>query len=518
MPATERSLPSSAPGLGLPSVATTKSGLSYDPRKDVWDWVDGPFRMLIRFDALPCNFRRFTPQLKSCLIVFCRGYSPAYVVNMFQAFAHFARANVEFNGDTASISPREIACYGATLNPSQSWRVGALNPLLQKWFHLGLEGVSKDCIDYLRHRRKPGNTKGAAVRTRDPEEGPFTDAEFQAIFRALAAAEESGSIPIWAILLSKLLAACGGRPSQYAALKIKDFTPADPSTSPPAPAKLALPRIKTGHEHARVEFLECDLSARTAELMSAHIRLLIEGRGETQDSPLFPVSLLRLARTEDSSRPAQDLFFGHPTGANLSNFLARELDVLSIVSERTDFAPISLSPRRFRRTLATRLAEEGASKAVIADRLGHTDLQNVDVYFEASPSIVGNIDRAMGAALEPIALAFKGRIIGSEQQATFQGAPGTRIVDFRVSSTGIGSCAKGGGCALTKPVACYTCLRFEPWLDGPHEEVLRHLLVERERCADERIAGVNDDAITALQETIAECRHIRQMKLSKGAQ
>lgn len=196
----------------------------------------------------------------------------------------------------------------------------------------------------------------------------------------------------------------------------------------------------------------------------------------------------------------------------MTMFFRERTEAIAPTSDRTGFAPIAMNPRRFRYTFGTRMAEEGCSKAVIADRLGHTDLQNVDVYFEASPAIVENIDRAMAAGLAPIAQAFCGRTIDGEHQASQKGAPGSRIIDFRISVDPLGSCGKGSSCGLTKPVACYTCFRFEPWVDGPHQESLDRLLAERDRCADERMAGVNDDAITAVMEVIAECEQARQQR------
>lgn len=146
------------------------------------------------------------------------------------------------------------------------------------------------------------------------------------------------------------------------------------------------------------------------------------------------------------------------------------------------------------------------------------DLQHVDVYFEASPAIVDNIDKAMGRQLAPLARAFKGRLVEDEDHSTNKGEPGSRIIDFRVSSRPLASCAgKGQGCAFNKPVACYSCFRFEPWLDGPHELVLKRLEADRERWAhDERMAAINDVAIEAVREVIAECAQARAQQASRG--
>jgi hypothetical protein len=62
-------------------------------------------------------------------------------------------------------------------------------------------------------------------------------------------------------------------------------------------------------------------------------------------------------------------------------------------------------------------------------------------------------------------------------------------------------------------VACYTCFKFEPWLDAPHEKVLQRLNDERKRFAsDERLAEINDDAIKAVEEVIAECAQVHAQR------
>src|SRR5205823_3330873 len=57
-----------------------------------------------------------------------------------------------------------------------------------------------------------------------------------------------------------------------------------------------------------------------------------------------------------------------------------------IVSPRTT-GLLNMTPRRFRFTLATHMAEEGASLFHLAEVLDHTDLQNVKVYVETRSSI-----------------------------------------------------------------------------------------------------------------------------------
>lgn len=60
---------------------------------------------------------------------------------------------------------------------------------------------------------------------------------------------------------------------------------------------------------------------------------------------------------------------------------------------------------------------------------------------------------------------------------------------------------------------CYTCYHFQPWLDGPHEEVLADLYGEKERARAAGCAGVvvnaNDQLILAVEHCILLCRQAK---------
>jgi len=78
--------------------------------------------------------------------------------------------------------------------------------------------------------------------------------------------------------------------------------------------------------------------------------------------------------------------------------------------------------------------------------------------------------------------------------------------------TPMGNCGKFGFCGSLAPIACYTCSNFQPWLDGPHDAVLMHLISERERLlvgSDIRIASINDRTILAVAEVVKQCEDIQ---------
>jgi len=493
----------------LPEIAFTRSGVAFSPNEDVWAWTDGPFRVHLDFRRVSHLEQTFQDSLKYTLLVFAKRNSASHLTNLFNAFLHFLALRPDLPA-LQSVSMAEVSSYAARLKEHERYRIGTLNVLLQKWGALGLAGVDAECTQYLRERRKPGNDKGAAVRQRDPVEGPFSETEYTALYKAVDAAYGMGDIARWVVVLTRLLFACGGRISQYASLKVMDLNEQN------GIFVLNLPQVKTREENSRVSFKEFHLSPQTGRLVLEHIASL---PSQDANAALFPESLVRKSVPRVARRPEGDLFFGHCTRDSLSAAFSREVSPLAPPTERLDFAPTPVTTKRFRSTFGTRLAEEGAGRAEIAERLGHADLQHVDVYFEGSPIVVDNIDKALGHQLAPLARAFKGRVVQDEEHSTHKGAPGSRIIDFRVSIKPIASCAgQGQGCAFNKPVACYTCFRFEPWLDGPHEKVLKRLQEEREKWAeDERMAAINDDAIEAVREVLAECAEVRAQQAAGGS-
>ena len=497
----------------LPDVVHTRGGTPFQPNDDRWKWTEGVFTVSLDYTKLSLP-QSLKASLKRTLATFAAGSSPSHLQNLFSVFKHFLEHR-DKAAPLSSITVLEVSNYSANLKNHEKWRFGTLNVLLQKWAALNLPGLEPGCATYMEDRRKPGNVKGAAVRTRNPVLGPFSESEYTAIYKAVDAAYGQETTPLWVAVLTRLLFASGGRTAQYASLKILDFNDSKGQFI------LSLPQVKQRGEHSRQVFKDFELSPQTGRLIQKYIADL-KLQGFTDNDALFPERIVMTLGPKEEHRAKDDIFYGHCARQALSRVFIGLAAYLAPPTERLDFAPTPITPQRFRYTFGTRLVEEGASQVVVADRLGHTDLQNAGVYYEASPKILDNIDRAMDAQLAPLAAAFRGRLIKGEEQSTHKGAPGSRIIDFRVSTQPIASCAgKSQGCSFNKPVACYSCFKFEPWLDAPHEKVLARLEAEREKHAgDERIARVNDDAILAVKQVIAECALAREQHMdddSEGA-
>ncbi|MEQ1600995.1 MAG: site-specific integrase [Methylophilaceae bacterium] len=493
--------------LDLPSEVKTLNGARFDPRLDRWAYRDSTRNISLNFsewNAAPA----LIDSVKKVLIWYAENKSPDHLKNMFERFQHMLRSIDLYGGNAVQISCNDIINYRAKLSKNTAWYLGNLAGFLQKWHDLGVPGVTDDAVALLKQLRIQGNQKGEAVLTMDAENGPFSDIEVEAIQAALGCAYEEGKIDLEDYLLVWLFLALGQRPIQYASLKVCDVG-TEESKDGATIYTLRVPRAKQRGHLSRGDFKQRVLIPQIGVKLVQHAMEVQANFMETLPNPghapLFPAKRSRLNEPKG--------FEYHRTSQTLSDALEAVLLGLNVVSERTG-ERLHITATRFRRTLGTRAAMEGHGELVIAELLDHTDTQNVGVYVQATPEIVERIDRAMAMHLAPLAQAFAGVIIADESEATRKDDPASRICDPRIDSSmkPMGNCGKYGFCGSLAPISCYTCRSFQPWLDGPHEAVLNHLILERERLlvgSDIRIASINDRTILAVAEVVHRCEAIR---------
>ena len=191
------------------------------------------------------------------------------------------------------------------------------------------------------------------------------------------------------------------------------------------------------------------------------------------------------------------------------------VDAAQIHSERTGDL-LNISSNRFRYTTGTRAAREGFGEMVIAELLDHSDTQNAGVYIENIPVHVESLDKAVGHQLARYAQAFAGVLVDAETNAKRGNDLSSRI---KIDGESIGTCGSYGFCGANVPIPCYTCMHFQPWLDGPHEIVYEELINERQRLlnvtGDKQIAAINDRSIIAVADVIKRCQ-IRREEIAHG--
>lgn len=483
--------------------ARTKSGVEFDSDAQRWQYQDGVQNVALDFRELTGLSDRLVESFRLVLKWYAENRSSNHLVNLYTRLQHFGRTIAASGNCLSVIEAEDLINYRGSLDKSTEWYLSTLSGLLRKWQSLGYPGVSESTTLFLKQLTLKGNQKGVAVLTMDPEDGPFTPIEVEALQAALNTAYAKGSVDTASFVLVWLYMLLGQRNLQYASLKVCDVK-VERSSHGDLAYILMMPSAKRRGIEARERLVSRPLVEQFGEVLHEYAEQVRQNFKElmpdVEQAPLFP---------NTTSRKGSTGYEHHATAASIGRRLKLVLERLSVQSERTG-KPIKVSAHRFRRTLGTRAAEEGHGPLVIAGLLDHTDTQNVGVYIASSPAIIERIDRAVALELAPLAQAFAGIIKDVPQS---DGGTARGIIDLRIDRSGkaMGECGKHGFCNFSAPIACYTCGNFEAWPDGPHEAVLQHLIERRDRLqksSDKRIASINDRTILAVAEVVKLCSEI----------
>ena len=332
-------------------------------------------------------------------------------------------------------------------------------------------------LSMLQSIRAIGNSKGHHVRFHHPTRGPLSPDEKLLVLDACKRGKGTDQDRAIVMLHMEL----GVNPNSTARIKKTDFKIY--SANGIATYQLDIPRVKKRTTKREVK----------RRNISTNLGALLQTLSKHEDDREE-----RLLYWLDDTQPERSVMRAMRTFVRHSG----------LRSPRTG-KRLRLHPRRCRTTLATHMAEEGASKFHIAEVLDHTDLQNVGVYVETVSSIADAVADATDHQMAPLVDRFLGRIVDSldslqRNQIVPTQSPHISLPILNMG--GVGGCGrdpqKEGLCDLFPPLSCYLCPFFAALQSGPHREVLNSLesyVRKHEANADPRILRQLDDIILAIR-------------------
>lgn len=348
-----------------------------------------------------------------------------------------------------------------------------------------MKGFDASFLRTLQAITAVGNSKGHHVRFRDAVRGPFSPDELLLIRRAIV--EGKGTdFERAAVMLHLEL---GHNTLATIRLKNQDLLRLEMSTG--VFYQLDVPRVKK--TTAQRETKRRPISNKLGDLLTGL-------RRGGPDDPLFHWL---------SSSSAE-------TDVRLS--MRRFSSAARLVSPRTGKL-LLITPRRFRFSIATHMAEEGASLFHIAEVLDHSDTQNVRVYVETASSITDPVGKATDSALDPLVRRFQGKVVVSTSKSASPMIPASvpHLGIDHLDVGGVGLCGldarADGPCRLLPPISCYLCPSFAALSDGPHEQMLHSIerfLARNQQTSDKRILMQLEDVRAAIQQVISEIRASRE--------
>ncbi len=456
----------------------------------------------------------------STLRFYAQNLSSAHTKNICNAFLKMLR-------DTQSsvITPTTLINYRTKLNSETEYLLGVVKGFLIKWSELGYQGITSDVIEMLENWKLKGNVKGDVVKRLDPLQGPLSDIELLGFNEGIVQAYEKNLISITELAMGLITSNTGRRQIQISHLKVKDILQGK-NQKGESLHLVNIPRAKQRNAGFRDFFKQFAISRELWVILNAQILLvkteikrnysLKITKLDELELPLFPdweaikniknINELNLLLSSDRL---------HINASKVTETIKRIALMAMVHSERTGEL-LKISSKRFRYTTGTRAAREGFGQMIIAELLDHSDNQNAQVYIENIPEHLENIDKAVGDQLAYYAQAFAGVLVDSERDAKRGKDINSRI---RSDGKGIGTCGNYGFCGANVPIPCYTCMHFQPWVDGPHEEQYEKEVAERDRIleltGDIQMAAINDRTILAIRNVIQLCE-ARKKELVHG--
>ncbi|WP_339547218.1 site-specific integrase [Pseudomonas sp. RA_35y_Pfl2_P32] len=435
-------------------------------------------------------------------------FSASHANNVCQRAKWFFR----FTG--GKLDTRSLLAYRSSLDSSKEHYLGGLRGFFVTWYRQGHPGINEEFIKTLQAWVLKGNETGRAVLQMDSLNGALTDIEIQGVLDIAITCYSTRRLRLEAFALILTLLYTGRRSIQIVALKIKDVRTT--TRNGIAGYEINFPRAKQRHALWRSTFTSYAIDEDLWLILQLQVADTVRKLQSLVEFPLSAALIQELPLFSDFADVSyrtteQDLLsllqfdYVHAPVTICNTALTRFSETHRVFSERTG-EPLNLTSRRFRSTLGTNLARQGYGIAVVAEVLDHSDLQNAGYYIKSLSDIVERIDKAVAQQLAPLAQAFQGVLVTSEREAIRGDDPSSRISNGRVN---VGTCGSYGFCGALAPIACYTCSHFQPWVDGPHEEVLNELLASSDRIwgvtQDIKISSANDRLILAVTEVVRRC-------------
>lgn len=460
--------------------------------------------------------------LRRTLAYYASEYSSSHTKNCAERVQHMLR-----NTEEDEISETMLINYRASLTKATEWYLAVIRGFLKKWYSLGYPGISKQVIRMLEKWRLKGNRKGDAVKRKDPKAGPLTSMELLAFNEGVVQAFEKDSLSLYELSLCLLTSNTGRRPIQITHIRVMDLVRGK-NEDGDFVYRLNVPRAKHGVGFRTIfkvfaiteELWEilCAQSKNSIERVEENFNIQLQ-ESDRQQVPLFPdFNVVRKCATVVDFRNILKTDKPHISASEVTHVIKEAVRHVKPISERTGEV-LAINSRRFRYTIGTRAADEGFGELVIAELLDHTDTQNAGVYVKNTAEQVKRLDEAVGFQLSTYAQAFAGVLVDSEKDASRGDDLTSRI--RTEEGRGIGTCGEHGFCNANVPIPCYTCMHFQPWLEGPHHDVYDNLIKERDRLIevtqDNRTPAVLDRTIVAVAEVIQRCERRREELEAEGA-
>ena len=378
------------------------------------------------------------------LAYFAAEYSAGYTKNINQIFSQWLGMI-----DLKTIDANAVYQFNVSLGPEKNYNLNSIKKFLTKWKKLGYVGVETSALTMLGKIKIKTNLTGEAVKRRDPNSGPLTEQELKIILESIRKLLKENKIYLFIYCYIILLATTGRRPLQLTSLKAKDLIRTGEGWF------LNIPKVKQRKDF-RSEFslvsIHDYLYEKLRTLIDINQKYIEDNINQSvghikNELPIFMDDKKSISiQSGQSLDTIMATDFLHMRNSFISKKLSALTTKFNIGLSRNN-EHMRLNARRFRYTLGSRLAKEGASVEVIAKALDHKSINSSGIYVKNSPDNVHDIDMKLHSFFEPLSKIFLG---GDSTQNK------KLFTEYVLNSFGFTDCKH-------EHIECFTCKNFTAW-------------------------------------------------------
>nr|WP_276551424.1 site-specific integrase [Erwinia mallotivora] len=333
-------------------------------------------------------------------------YSAGHVKAINNVFSKWAE-----NFILDEINKSAILNFKIFLGPDHEHLINVVRRFIVKWNEFNYRGVDSEVISLFKKIHIKKAISGDSVKRKDPSKGPYTKEELEVIIKDIKTLYENKKIKLDCYCFMLLLIYTGRRTNQLTSLRVRDLINDNNCFY------LNIPRAKQGGNF-RSDFTKISIT-------DCLYRLLYE-----QAQSIINIAEVFFEKTIAEKTKNELPLFIYKTG--LENcvseeeiFLKRKSDFLhakkktmtkkinnlslnhNIISPRTNEI-IKINPVRFRYTIGSELANNGAPIYAIAKALDHTYLKSSGIYIKNHPGNVVEINKRLADFFTPLSKLFMG--------------------------------------------------------------------------------------------------------------
>ena len=385
---------------------------------------------------------------------------------------------------------------------------------------------SRALIDVYRDLPKKKQSKNDPVLSLDPEHGPFTQAEQNALHQWLHEQFCHHNLDPERYLYVRLLMIYGQRGVQLRMMIFDDFIKSEKGyqirlfwakqrddDSAGFRAKSEIFNLDEDLYNTVQAYKAIVLARLKQEYPSRadwdnaikHVPLFCRKLAEKNDFSNGTIIPVLLNDPNYKALEEAPLARFHVSPKSTASWLERMMCMPGFpISPRTH-RPLNIaSAHRFKYTLGTDLSNAGLDEWSMARAFFHSDTRTVRKYRQVSAELMELIDEKMSDHLALVVNAFTGKIVTDRAYAKNGDREDRQIENLAV-------CGADALCHLDTPFSCYACPKFQPLLDADHSAALERM--ERRRAqmiATDKTTGVIwDRAISACRKIILDCAAIK---------